>query len=95
MAEWGWLLEDTGCAKATESLEQGAFGALYQQEHYKRKYCKRCPVAYECLRHAIRWAAWDGVWGGMTVAERHSFALRFHGPTATAHDAHAEHMAQL
>lgn len=32
--------------------------------------CGRCPVAEECLAHAIAQGETDGMWGGLTPAER-------------------------
>ena len=38
--------------------------------------CAACPVAEQCLEHAIRTHQPDGVWGGLTPVERHRLVRR-------------------
>jgi len=35
-----------------------------------KEFCDRCPHRAACLEHALAWPEPDGVWGGMTAAER-------------------------
>jgi WhiB family transcriptional regulator, redox-sensing transcriptional regulator len=43
-----------------------------------KRICGGCPIRVDCLRHAIDHSEADGVWGGLTPAERRRFrrALR-------------------
>jgi len=34
--------------------------------------CRRCPVAAECLEWALAHAEGFGVWGGLSVKQRHA-----------------------
>jgi len=48
--------------------------------------CRTCPVAAECLRHALRIEAradhWHrhGIWGGATPVQRHDLARQVSAP---------------
>lgn len=35
-----------------------------------KRLCRRCPVATECLDHALTHAERHGIWGGLTTRER-------------------------
>jgi WhiB family redox-sensing transcriptional regulator len=39
-----------------------------------RRACAGCPVRADCLEHALAWHEPKGVWGGLTAAERVTFA---------------------
>lgn len=53
------------------SVGMGA-SAEYQDEQAKAV-CRRCSVRDECLEFAIDQRIADGVWGGMTPAERSAY----------------------
>jgi len=38
--------------------------------------CAACPVADQCLEYAVQTHQPDGVWGGLTAAERHRLIRR-------------------
>lgn len=46
----------------------------HRREQAAKEICGRCPVAAQCLRHAIDGAEQFGVWGGMTFRERQRMA---------------------
>ena len=46
--------------------------ADYQDEHAKTV-CRRCDVSDDCLQFALDQRIADGVWGGMTPAERSAY----------------------
>lgn len=94
MGDWVWL-DDAACLKNPALMDQSCFGELYQQEQFKRTFCKTCPVAFDCLRHALRFGMWDGVFGGMTVAERSRFDMKHRRASPKAKTAHAEHIASI
>ena len=37
-----------------------------------RWYCRRCPVARQCLEHAMQAPERHGVWGGLSATQRTS-----------------------
>ncbi|MGN7781284.1 WhiB family transcriptional regulator [Mycolicibacterium sp. 22603] len=39
-----------------------------------KRLCGRCPVATECLNHALTHAERYGIWGGLTTQERRKVA---------------------
>lgn len=41
--------------------------------------CRRCPIQYECMMHAITNGIEEGVWGGRIPQERASYARRMKG----------------
>ncbi|MFC8723701.1 WhiB family transcriptional regulator [Streptomyces bacillaris] len=43
--------------------------------------CSTCPVQPECLQYALAAGERDGIWGGLTTAERNALRTR---PTGTA-----------
>jgi len=45
----------------------------------QQTYCGHCPVAVECLEHALDTNETDGIWGGLTPAQRRRLA---HDPAA-------------
>ena len=49
--------------------------ALFQIEEAKAV-CRRCEVVDTCLRWAMEFRQDDGVWGGLSVEERHSAKRR-------------------
>lgn len=49
---------------------EGTSGLARDSIRYARKICRGCPVIVECLKHAIKHNEKEGVWGGLTPAER-------------------------
>lgn len=45
------------------------------REDRAKAVCRRCPVARECLRHALSMGEEQGIWGGKTDAERRVLAV--------------------
>ncbi|MDO3400282.1 WhiB family transcriptional regulator [Mycolicibacterium neoaurum] len=39
-----------------------------------KRLCRRCPVAAECLNHALTHSERHGIWGGLTTRERRKVA---------------------
>lgn len=54
----------------------GEDGLSRGQIERARAVCHRCPVIHACASWALLNAEYDGVWGGMTAAERRSLILR-------------------
>ena len=48
----------------------------FHQINKARVICRRCEVADTCLRWAMHSHQDDGVWGGLSVDERHSLKRR-------------------
>lgn len=46
------------------------------RERYAKLICRRCPVARECLDHAVSVRELYGVWGGTSEAERRDLRRR-------------------
>ncbi|MEV6124410.1 WhiB family transcriptional regulator [Streptomyces sp. NPDC052077] len=59
---------DWRTAAACTSTDAPAFFALHPDT--AKAVCARCPVRAECLHDALATDAPDGVWGGLTIAER-------------------------
>jgi WhiB family redox-sensing transcriptional regulator len=49
-----------------------------------KKVCSTCPVVLPCLRDALSRGEQDGVWGGLTTAERAALGTRVHLVDAAA-----------
>lgn len=43
---------------------------------YAMALCKRCPVKQECLDYAVQNKIEDGIWGGMGLRARRSYAIQ-------------------
>jgi len=41
-----------------------------EQQQRAKQVCHRCPVRWECLAYAFGAGQEDGIWGGLTPAER-------------------------
>ncbi|MFG2307274.1 WhiB family transcriptional regulator [Streptomyces sp. NPDC048566] len=54
----------------------GDDGLSRRQIDQARAVCHRCPVLNACASWAVVNAEYDGVWGGMTAAERRVLRLR-------------------
>jgi WhiB family redox-sensing transcriptional regulator len=48
----------------------GTSGPAIEQMNEAKAVCRRCPVSSACLNYALTTGQNDGVWGGMTEAER-------------------------
>jgi WhiB family redox-sensing transcriptional regulator len=46
------------------------------RERNAKAICVECPVASECLEHALSVREAHGIWGGMNETERRSYAAR-------------------
>jgi WhiB family redox-sensing transcriptional regulator len=70
---WDWQLRGA-CRDVDSSLffhPEGERGpARSARETAAKSVCARCPVAEECLRHALAAREPYGVWGGTTEGER-------------------------
>ncbi len=53
-------------------------GPALRQVARAKAICARCPIRQECLRYALDVGSIQGVWGGMTEAERRRLAGREH-----------------
>lgn len=55
-------------------------GLSRRQIEEARAVCHRCPVIVACRSWALRNDEYDGIWGGVTAAERRSARLRRTSP---------------
>ena len=63
---------DAACAGADPDLFHPEGGGQGQADVWDagRQICRRCPVARDCLLHAIDGGEPRGMWGGLTRSER-------------------------
>lgn len=54
----------------------GSAGPALWQERRAKSICAGCPVAEECLSHALRTGQDHGIWGGLTSEERRDLRRR-------------------
>ena len=50
-------------------------------EAQAKRICARCDIRLECLALALKTAHLDGIWGGLTAAERERLTLQHHPST--------------
>jgi WhiB family redox-sensing transcriptional regulator len=54
----------------------GDGGLSVRQVEEARTVCRRCPVLRDCRSWALHHAEYEGIWGGLTAAERRMVARR-------------------
>lgn len=64
--EFSW--DGAVCAQIDPEL---FFPELGGTTHHAKAACSRCPLARACLDYALRHDERYGVWGGLSVRERH------------------------
>jgi WhiB family redox-sensing transcriptional regulator len=66
----------TPIAAATRAQQRAATKRLQDQVDKAKAICRRCPVQAECLDWAYTTDEKEGIWGGLTPAERGVTPLR-------------------
>lgn len=56
-------------ANALCRIEKIPVETFYSETSNAREYCDRCPVAYECRKHAFDTEEKYGIWGGVNFAD--------------------------
>lgn len=72
---WGWQRRGS-CHGLDTTLFFGAEGeerrARVERVHRAKEVCRLCPVIGACRDEALAFGEPHGIWGGLTVAERHA-----------------------
>jgi WhiB family redox-sensing transcriptional regulator len=76
----GWWTR-AACASADPELffPIACSGPALRQVARAKAICARCPIQQECLQYALAAGSIQGVWGGMTEAERRRLGVQHTG----------------
>jgi WhiB family transcriptional regulator, redox-sensing transcriptional regulator len=76
----GWWTR-AACASADPELffPISYSGPALRQVARAKAICARCPIQQECLQYALAAGSIQGVWGGMTEAERRRLGVQHAG----------------
>jgi len=69
--------EDAECKDTPIELWFSDFGDHFDDSALR--ICRRCPVREKCRDYAIDNDLTDGIWGGMTPKQRHTYSRRTKG----------------
>lgn len=69
--------DEAECKDTPIELWFAEFGEHFNQSALR--ICRRCPVREQCRDYAIDNDLTDGIWGGMTPKQRHTYVRRTKG----------------
>lgn len=73
--KWGPLAACNGMdGSLFDTITASGVTVIDSDVELARDICTACPVMLDCLRHAVRFAIPDGVWGGLVAEEREQWA---------------------